>query len=267
MQRGLLDGSHLVQPGLLFLVGELDDQNAVLGHQSDQHDDADLAEDVHRLVRAPHEDQRAGDGQRHGEHDHQRVLEALELRGEDQVDQHDGQDEGEHQARRALAELLRVAGQRRAEVVAERLVGDAVHFVESLPDGLALGQSGRHGGRQEAVVVVELRRRDVLRERNEVVHLDHLALVAAHVDRTQVGGLVALLAVDLGQDFVLLAVHVEVAETLAAQSREIRAAHRAAVEREIERAPVKLLIPTGTLILPALLLSILGPLLGAGGMM
>ena len=55
--------------------------------------------------------------------------------------------------------------------------------------------------------------------------------------------------------------------TLAAQSREIRAAHRAAVEREIERAPVKLLIPTGTLILPALLLSILGPLLGAGGMM
>ena len=38
-------------------------------------------------------------------------------------------------------------------------------------------------------------------------------------------------------------------------------------EREIERAPVKLLIPTGTLILPALLLSILGPLLGAGGMM
>lgn len=64
-----------------------------------------------------------------------------------------------------------------------------------------------------------------------------------------------------------LALGAPLAETLAAQSREIRAAHRAAVEREIERAPVKLLIPTGTLILPALLLSILGPLLGAGGMM
>lgn len=60
-----------------------------------------------------------------------------------------------------------------------------------------------------------------------------------------------------------LALGAPLAETLAAQSREIRAAHRAAVER----APVKLLIPTGTLILPALLLSILGPLLGAGGMM
>lgn len=57
------------------------------------------------------------------------------------------------------------------------------------------------------------------------------------------------------------------ADTLAGQSREIRAAHRAEVERKIERAPVKLLIPTGTLILPALLLSILGPLLASGGML
>ncbi|MGO5368511.1 type II secretion system F family protein [Collinsella sp. LCP19S3_F2] len=71
-------------------------------------------------------------------------------------------------------------------------------------------------------------------------------------------------AITVGQ---ALALGAPLAETLAVQSREIRAAHRAAVEREIERAPVKLLIPTGTLILPALLLSILGPLLGAGGMM
>lgn len=55
-------------------------------------------------------------------------------------------------------------------------------------------------------------------------------------------------------------------ETLAHQGTEMRAAHRAAVEREIERAPVKMLIPTGTLILPALLLSIVGPLLAASGM-
>lgn len=58
-----------------------------------------------------------------------------------------------------------------------------------------------------------------------------------------------------------------IAETLARQGREMRDAHRAAVEREIERAPVKMLIPTGTLILPALLLSIVGPLLAAGGML
>ena len=55
-------------------------------------------------------------------------------------------------------------------------------------------------------------------------------------------------------------------EGLSAVAREMRAAHRAAVERRIEQAPVKMLIPTGTLILPALLLSIVGPLLAAGGM-
>ena len=71
-------------------------------------------------------------------------------------------------------------------------------------------------------------------------------------------------AVSVGQ---ALALGAPLTDTLAGQSREIRAAHRAAVEREIERAPVKLIIPTGTLILPALLLSILGPLLAAGGMM
>lgn len=59
---------------------------------------------------------------------------------------------------------------------------------------------------------------------------------------------------------------VPLAETLEGQSREMRSAHRAQVEREIERAPVKLLIPTGTLILPALLLSIVGPLLAAADM-
>lgn len=56
------------------------------------------------------------------------------------------------------------------------------------------------------------------------------------------------------------------AETLEGQGREMRAAHRAQVERGIERVPVKLLIPTGTLILPALLLSIVGPLLAAADM-
>lgn len=64
-----------------------------------------------------------------------------------------------------------------------------------------------------------------------------------------------------------LAMGAPLADTLASQSREIRAAHKAEVERQIERAPVKLLIPTGTLILPALLISILGPLLAAGGML
>lgn len=63
-----------------------------------------------------------------------------------------------------------------------------------------------------------------------------------------------------------LAMGAPLAGTLERQAAELRSAHRASVEREIERAPVKILIPTGTLILPALLIAIMGPLLAAAKM-
>ena len=47
------------------------------------------------------------------------------------------------------------------------------------------------------------------------------------------------------------------------QAQAIREEQRSELEAEIERAPVKMLIPLGTLIVPAMLLSILGPLLGS----
>ena len=50
--------------------------------------------------------------------------------------------------------------------------------------------------------------------------------------------------------------------TLERQAQVIRDEQRAMVEEEIERVPVKMLIPLGTLIVPAMLLAILGPLLG-----
>lgn len=46
------------------------------------------------------------------------------------------------------------------------------------------------------------------------------------------------------------------------QAQIIRDEQKAQVEEEIERVPVKMLIPLGTLIVPAMLLAILGPLLG-----
>ena len=52
------------------------------------------------------------------------------------------------------------------------------------------------------------------------------------------------------------------AQTLERQSRAIREEQRSEVEEEIERVPVRMLIPRGTLIVPAMLLAILGPLLG-----
>ena len=47
------------------------------------------------------------------------------------------------------------------------------------------------------------------------------------------------------------------------QAQGIRDEQRAEVEESIEKVPVKMLIPMGTLIVPAMLLAILGPLLGS----
>lgn len=51
------------------------------------------------------------------------------------------------------------------------------------------------------------------------------------------------------------------AGALTSQAEAVRSARRATVQEQIEKAPVKMLVPTGTLVLPAMLLAILGPLL------
>lgn len=51
------------------------------------------------------------------------------------------------------------------------------------------------------------------------------------------------------------------AETLESAAGEARAVHRAQVEERVAKAPVKMMVPTGTLILPAMLLLVLGPVL------
>ena len=51
------------------------------------------------------------------------------------------------------------------------------------------------------------------------------------------------------------------AEDLEASALESRAAHKAYMEEKVAKAPVKMLIPTAALILPAMLLLVLGPVL------
>lgn len=55
------------------------------------------------------------------------------------------------------------------------------------------------------------------------------------------------------------------AATLDRQAHLAREEQRALVEERIERAPVKMLIPLGSLVVPAMLLAIVGPLVAAVG--
>ena len=53
------------------------------------------------------------------------------------------------------------------------------------------------------------------------------------------------------------------AAVLERQGRSIRAEQRSLIEERIEKVPVKMLLPLGTLIVPAMLLAILGPLMSS----
>lgn len=53
------------------------------------------------------------------------------------------------------------------------------------------------------------------------------------------------------------------AQTLERQADAIREEQRASVQQRIEEVPVRMLVPLGTLVVPAMLLAILGPLLCA----
>ena len=50
-------------------------------------------------------------------------------------------------------------------------------------------------------------------------------------------------------------------ESMESDASEAREAYQAAREEKVAKAPVKMLIPTGVLILPAMLILVLGPVL------
>ncbi len=60
-----------------------------------------------------------------------------------------------------------------------------------------------------------------------------------------------------------LAFGIPLVQTLVRQASAIRADHRRDVEEAIEKVPVKMLVPLGTLVVPAMLLAVLGPLVAA----
>ena len=94
MLAASLDRLANVHAAIAQLVGEFDDQDAVLGHDADHHDQADLAIGVEAGSSDQQRKDGAGDAERHGRHDDDGADEAFELRGQHQQD--DDQGEAEH---------------------------------------------------------------------------------------------------------------------------------------------------------------------------
>src|SRR5438445_2720752 len=82
------DRVELLPSCLLQVVGELNNEDAILGYQTDEGDQSYLAVDVKGRKSQKRERQRPGNGQRHGAgKDDERIAEALKLCRQDQINQ------------------------------------------------------------------------------------------------------------------------------------------------------------------------------------
>ena len=106
------------------LARELDDQDRVLAGQADQHEEADLREDVVVALGEPHAGDGAEQAHRHDQDDRERQRPALVLRRQHQ--EHEQHAEREDEDRRVAGQLLLVAevGPLVADAVGQHLARD-----------------------------------------------------------------------------------------------------------------------------------------------
>ena len=150
----------------------------MLADQAHQRDEADLRVDVEARHQVD-EDQRAEQRHRHRHQDHDRIAQAVELRG--QREEHDDEREQQRRAETArfLHELARLAR------VVERVAGrrDFVERIAEELQRLALRHAARAGDRRrvELLETVDRLRHDIVLERCDRRCRDHRAVRRANV--------------------------------------------------------------------------------------
>ena len=156
-------------------VGELHDQDRVLGREPDHGNQSHLEVDVARNVPEPHAQEGAEDAERDPQDDRERNRPALVLRGEHQEhqDEPEAEDEPRVTARRTLLE--RLAAVREPEAL--RLVLGAeqlLHRIELLPRAHPRRGRCRHQRRGEAVEPAQHARRPAKLGPDQRRERDHL---------------------------------------------------------------------------------------------
>ena len=116
------------------------------------------------------------------------MQEALELRGQHQVDDRQGDREGEIDLPRRLDELPRGAGEVHGEAAGKLVVDDLLHASEGAPEGGSRGEIGGDGGGALQVVVVQAGRADPRPRFDEARERNHRVAPGAQVNLAQVIG-------------------------------------------------------------------------------
>src|SRR5690606_12662547 len=93
----------------LSLVCKFNDQNAVLGDQSDQHNDPYLTKDIDGLVRDPQADHGPSQRHGHGQQNDEGIDQTFKLSSQHQVDQKDSENESKDETGTALGIVAALA--------------------------------------------------------------------------------------------------------------------------------------------------------------
>ncbi len=198
----------------------------MLGDQSDQRDDADLAVNVPGPAGGPQREERARHRQRHREQDHQGIGETLELRRQHEKDEDERQRERQINAAARVAELARHAVQIGQCARRQHTARGVVHHLQRVTERIAGRQRGRDFDRAQTLKVIERLRRYPFLNAHDVGQLHHRAVARAHVDVADVVRTRAIARRDLHDHVVLLAVLLEACDLVAAQHRLQGAADR-----------------------------------------
>ena len=118
--------------GIVLGLGELDDEDRVLGGEANEHDQADLHVDVVVVAHEPDAEEGAERDQRRAEQHGPRQAPALVHRGQQQEHEHDGEDERRHRRRRGLL-LVRQRGVGEAHLLRHRLREHGLQRGQRLP--------------------------------------------------------------------------------------------------------------------------------------
>ena len=242
---GPADGVDLGQALLLEPVGELDDQDAVLGHQPHQGHESHLGIDVQGRGPAvgpegdigirhleKGEDERPEHGQRHGAgQDHEGIAKAVKLGREHQEDEHDGQGEHGQEPVAFGAELAGLAG-----IVQDIAPGqDRGRLVLQETQGL-VQRPDRHAAdfdRVELLEPVERPGHCRMAEGGDGGERHQASVRARDMDISQLFRVEPVRAPDLGNDLVAAAGNVKAAHEVAAHHGGQVARHLLQVESQV----------------------------------
>ncbi len=215
-----------------MLLGELDNQDAVLGGERDQHHKPDLTVEIE--VQPGNLD--AEVGPEHTDHDRQqhrnRDRPTFIQRHQEQI----GEQHRERENNTGLAGrlLLLIGGASPFETVArrQRCIGDLRHGGERRPRRDARRRAAVHGDRAVIVVAGDDLRSGHDLDAGDGTDWHHLADAVAHIDLPDVRNVAAIGCLALNVDLPGTAVEIEVVDVDSAERRLQRGEHVAHVEAE-----------------------------------